>query len=191
MPNIKLDREEAEAGDLPDLCMQCGETAPERVTRNFSWTPPTAAFMGGLIGIMIAAAFTKRMKAQVPLCEQHKNHWSWRNLVTLVGLLVPAAPLVGGILLVATESAQDLPGLTAGLFIAALVLFIVWLIVIAVLNSTAIRVVEMTDQSVTLAGVHQAFVDELYRRDEEEDEDDYEDDRPRRRRPPPGSFRDR
>jgi hypothetical protein len=121
------------------------------------------------------------MRVEAPFCEEHKNHWSWRTLVTLTSLLVPAVPLLGGILLAVTLDENQLSGLKIGLFVAAGVLFVAWLIVAVVLSSTAIRVVEITDESITLAGVHQAFVDELYRRDEEEEEEEYEERRRRRR----------
>ena len=130
MADVRLDFDDLNADDLPDLCMKCGQPATTRVGKTFSWTPPWARFMGGLM----AMAFMKRRSVNVPLCEEHKNHWMWRHLVTWLGL--------GGVLLVfllaavAGSAAEEL-GVVVVLLGVAVAL--AWLITVIVIWVTAIN----------------------------------------------------
>jgi hypothetical protein len=93
-------------------------------------------------------------------------------------------------------------------------LLVIWLVLVAVLQSTAVRPKEIGDRYIILTGVAPRFIDALddpqYFPDREEDDypedrpperrrppplpaesDYYEEDRPRRRPPPPDAFEDR
>jgi hypothetical protein len=149
MADVRLDFDDLNADDLPDLCMKCGQPATTRVGKTFSWTPPWARFMGGLM----AMAFMKRRSVNVPLCEEHKNHWMWRHLVTWLGL--------GGVLLVfllaavAGSAAEEL-GVVVVLLGVAVAL--AWLITVIVIWVTAINTNEITDYTITLRNVSSDWV---------------------------------
>ena len=84
----------------------------------------------------------------------HKNHWTWRILVALCGLLVPVLLLAGGIALATSDGDANVYG---PVFLVAPLSLVVWLIVVAVVFSTAIAVTEITDRSITLKGVGSDF----------------------------------
>src|SRR5262245_60095643 len=91
MATLHLESYDGEVGDLPDLCMQCGAPSAVRKNKRFSWFPPWVwilLFVCGLVPFAIVAlVMTKRRTVNVPLCEAHKNHWLWRQLVVVGGLL--------------------------------------------------------------------------------------------------------
>jgi hypothetical protein len=175
----------------------CGEPADIRKTRKFSWHSPLA-YLGLLAGVLpfiiIALVLTKRMVVKVPLCQIHKNHWTWRSLVVL-GSLFAIAMLGIGTFIYQTD--QPPGNDSTWLCLGWVLLLIVWLVAAAIIQGTAIRPTEITDRSIRLTKIHPAFIDALERdRDEDRDErrsrrkkynderDDYDDeldDRPRRR----------
>src|SRR4051794_36566346 len=103
MPSVRLDRYEAENGEMPQVCMRCGEPATTVTARTFSWYPSWVMilfFCGLLPYILVAWLTTKRMLVRLPLCDQHENHWRWRSQVTWGGLallvLLGVAAVVAG-----------------------------------------------------------------------------------------------
>jgi len=74
MGDVRLDFYDLDADALPDVCMKCGAAAAARPVKQFAWIPYWARFTPWFIRI----AFTKRRRVPIPLCEQHKNHWTIR-----------------------------------------------------------------------------------------------------------------
>jgi magnesium-transporting ATPase (P-type) len=179
VPTLRLGRYEVEEFDPPNVCMKCGAPSRVVVRKTFSWYPPWIAItilVALLVYIILVAVLTKRMTVPVPLCDKHKGHWTKRMLITLLGLLVILAFV--GIAIAASTSEGDLAdmaGLFWGLVVVAL---LAWLILIVVLQQTAIRPTEITDRSITLTGVGRGYIEAL----REERGDSYDDDRPRSRR---------
>jgi hypothetical protein len=152
MADVRLDFEDLNADELPDLCMKCGAPATVRKSKTFSWIPPWARFMGGLI----ALAFQKRRSVNVPLCEEHKNHWAWRHMVTWFGLLAILLVFFGGVAVMATgRTGEEIGGI---IMLLAGLLFIAWVITIAIVWYTAINPNEITDYTITLRGIHPEWV---------------------------------
>jgi hypothetical protein len=188
MATIRLGRYELEEYDLPKVCLRCGARATHYKSKNFSWYPPWAFLVLGVLGALI---FTKRATMPVPLCDKHKWHWGGRTALILLSLLALVVLLFGAI---AIASAKE--ELAPFVYLPLFVLFLAWLVFILVLSATTIRPTEITDKSITLRGVSDKFVEamEEVRRgedDEEEDDrprrrtrDDDEDDRPRAKRRP-------
>jgi hypothetical protein len=181
-----------ETDDLPPVCAQCGEPASDRITKVFSWHPPWIAvtiLAGLLIYIILAMVLTKRMTVRVPFCGLHRNHWSKRNLI--IGLSAAGIAALGILSFVLVLSR---PGNNDELFgfvcLGSALVFLVWVIFVAVLQSTSIRPTEITDRTITLRNVSDAFADAVedadfkprrrLRRYDDDDRDDY------RRRPRPG-----
>jgi hypothetical protein len=153
MADARLDFEDLDYDELPDLCMKCAAPAATRIGKTFSWTPPWARFMGGIM----AMAFMKRRRVSVPLCEQHKNHWSWRHMISWI-------PLGGlGILLavgavIAINGGRTLEAVGGAIAACAGACALVWLIVALVIWTTAIQPSEITDYTITLRGIHPDWV---------------------------------
>jgi hypothetical protein len=158
--DVRLESYAGEVLEFPDVCMQCGAPSTVRKRKNFSWFPPWTylpLFCGGLpVFLIVALIMTKRRTVAAPLCEEHKNHWLWRQLL-VVGSLVG---VIGVCFLAAILNDDQGNDPLSGLLCAgSLILLVIWVILAAIVQSTAIRVKEITDSSITLAGVAPAFVE--------------------------------
>ena len=157
MADVRLDFYDLDADALPDVCMKCGAAAAARPVKQFSWMPYWARFVPPIIGVW----FVKRRRVPVPLCEQHKNHWTIRYLVGIGGLLCVLGLLIlGGVLF--ASNVDDDPGgpltLLGGAFLGiGGILFIAWLIALIALAATQIGVAEITDDTILLKNVHDDF----------------------------------
>jgi hypothetical protein len=177
--NVSLGRYEIEEYDPPDACMKCGAPNTVVVNRTFAWTPPwviITILAGLLIYVILALILTKRMSVRIPLCPEHKGHWTKRVLINLLCFLGILGFL--GLAIAASSSDDVSSAIATACWIVVLVGFVAWLILAIVLQYTAIRPTEITDRSITLTGVSPGYVEAL----REERGDDYDDDRPRRRR---------
>ncbi|OWK37548.1 hypothetical protein [Fimbriiglobus ruber] len=71
------------AGELPPVCMTCGDRAETVVWQKFRWNPSWAA--GGLLTLIIATLFFTRSRVvPVPLCDRHGGHLYYGKLATLL-----------------------------------------------------------------------------------------------------------
>jgi hypothetical protein len=212
MPQIRLDLEEVEEG-LPPVCMRCGASAAVFKDKVFAWTPQWIGLTAPVLPlcIVLAIVLRKRVKVSVPLCRRHQNHWGWRIWFILASAGVLGLVCAAGIGLLVALHPDDNDPAFALVCLGGAVLFLAWLITAAILQSTTIRPLDVTEYGITLASVSQPFVRAVYdARDEEDDEDDddeedeEDDPGPRRRparpdrvydphagrrRPPPGSYR--
>jgi hypothetical protein len=107
-----------------------------------------------------ADASMRRMKVAVPLCDAHETHFWWRRefmvLSCMLTVFVGGGALILAAVLVGTTLHEDPSGLLCG---GGSVLFALLMIPCVVLVSTAIRATEVTDSSITLAGVSPKFVE--------------------------------
>lgn len=153
MADVRLDFYDLDADALPDVCMKCGAASTVRPVRNFSWTPYWARFMPPIIAVW----FIKRRRVPVPLCEQHKNHWSMRYLIGIGGIVLAALLFVVGIVMAASDDGG--PGQVLGMLLMAVggVVFVAWLIAMIVLGVSGIGVTEITDDAIVLRNVSPNF----------------------------------
>ncbi|HZT82627.1 MAG TPA: hypothetical protein VFA26_20530 [Gemmataceae bacterium] len=190
MAQVKLSKYEVDRDLLPDICMKCGEPAAVRKKKQFAWYPPWIAILilGGLLPFAIVATImTKRMKVNMPFCEQHRNYWLVRNLYGLIGLGIFLILGVAGFALAMALDIHRQGGGESAFGLICLgwgVLFLAWLVSLVIVQSGNIKPKEITDNTITLVKVHEYFADALdedRRRDDElAREDDY--DRPARPR---------
>lgn len=169
--------------------MKCGTETSHRVTRTFNWVPPwigITILAGLLIYFILAAVLRKTYTVAVPLCEDHKRHWTNRTVLTLVSLVVLVLGSIGlGVLAGNLGPAAD----DVGPVIVFVIIggFVAWLVLVIVANSTAIRPEEITDDGIRLTGVCMEFSD-AYREMEDREREarrearDHWDDRPRPKR---------
>src|SRR2546430_1579527 len=68
--------------DLPMLCMKCGSPAAHRRRKTFRRARP--GLLKVFVSPILAWYFGNRKTCHVPLCENHKNHFSWRTAVLVV-----------------------------------------------------------------------------------------------------------
>src|SRR5262249_13477137 len=160
--------------------MRCGAPADSRKSRTFSWFPPIA-YIGLLAGLLpfviIALVLTKRMAVSVPLCHEHRGHWSSRTTITVVSLL--ALLLMGvGFLVYSGNQPAGQGDLTDVFCLGWVTGLVAWVILVAILQAGSIRATEITERTVKLTGVNDGFIAAL----EEDRERDRDDGRERRRR---------
>jgi len=183
---VRLTRREARDGRLPRVCLVCGARASGCKSKVMSWHPPWVYILllaGVLPFPIVALVMQKRMRVEAPLCRRHQNHWLVRTL-TIVLSLVGGIVIGCGLLMFASQRAgrADNTGLIC---IGIALLGGLWLLLVAILSLTAVRPQEITDDSITLTGVSDEFIDAMEEFDEDEIDDEDDDDRPRRRRRPP------
>ena len=143
--NCELDLEQAKKGDLPRVCIRCGEAAAL-----FAHTRLDYHF--------------KRVVLRLPLCSRHEDHWRWRGRAwagILIGSLMLALSIAG---VVATVS-LDFRGVATLLLmmivisaeIVAAVTFFGSAILYAVLSLSGIRIKRLGARTVTLTRVAPEF----------------------------------
>lgn len=156
-----LTRQQIEHDALPPVCMLCGQPAGFRVDKSFSHTPAWVGWLywaGFFPGLIAEHFFTKEMRVSCPFCARHRNHWRrlyWvAGLGWLIGPLVGAGPgFAAGLTLGSLAEAAPYIALAIGAGIG----FLVWLAALIYLASTRIDASKVTDNEITLQGVHDSF----------------------------------
>ncbi|QEL14429.1 hypothetical protein [Limnoglobus roseus] len=185
MPNLRLPRAHCDRDDLPSICAKCGREETTLVSRTFTWCPSWVfifIIFGGLLPLLIVYFIArKRMRVNVPLCDEHAGGWKRAALFGWTSVLGCVALLIVG--LTVADQVGPIVAMVGG------VGFVVCLIALAVWNMFLIRPTKITKEDITLAGVCQEFADEAKelrsRYDDDDDRrdayGDYDDDRPQRR----------
>jgi hypothetical protein len=169
MAHIRLHVDQAN-GHLPMVCMRCGAAATVVKTRKMSWYPRwiLALILFGAPGlvIMLVLALTLRKSArlQAPLCEDHQGHWTTRLIINWIAGILAIGLSVGGFVgfIMLDSMRPQMAGadvLEPLLCVGSAVVFLAWLILVAVLYNTSIRPDEITGTHILLNGVSEAFVD--------------------------------
>ena len=205
MPKVYLQGRCSKPTDQPDVCARCGAETTNRVKKTFSWYPPwiiVTFFIGGLpLYLILAIVLRKTYTVAVPLCAEHKGHWTKRLLLNLLGVFgLLGGGIALGVLFFALGDSDPANRETyAGVGVLTIIGGILACLVLVVITSTtAIRTTEITDRGIRLAGVGKEFVAAYEEQEDEEREarrgamdrwddrksrrrEDDEDDRPRRR----------
>jgi hypothetical protein len=167
MPRIRLQLSEVRAGALPPVCLVCGRPATSYISKSFSWRPPSAIVLSFLIMCVclpVALALyifsrsqMKRMTVHVPLCDRHRNYWAWRAF----GTVVPGLVLTGMAIAFAVFNQIKLVPevLYFPVFLAIIVMFMIWLALVWFLNKKGVRAEEITDDEIILHSVSLEFHD--------------------------------
>lgn len=162
MATLQMGRRPMEDEDLPELCMRCGAPAEAHREKTFSWYPQwvIVLLLAGLLPfVIVALVLTKKKRVRVPFCRAHAHHWSGRTAVTLLSFLGLVGLAIGGVVLANVAGGPNGFDEYGGFVCAgSAVALVVWLIAVAVLQQTAIRPTEITDNSITLTNVSREFV---------------------------------
>lgn len=176
MASIVLGRYEAEEGNLPDVCMSCGEPAMERKRRRFVSHPFWIYFLlplGWLPYVIVAAVLTVRVKCYTFFCDRHKNHWRVRSFIIWGSFLAIVVLILGSffaVALVGEKAGKSFFDNVMGfLCIGSLVLMFAWLISIPIVQLFAIHTSNVTERRVTLERVSPVFVDAVRKHREKQE----------------------
>jgi phosphoglycerol transferase MdoB-like AlkP superfamily enzyme len=163
-------KRELERGELPSVCMGCGEPASLIKNKRFSWGPGWvmallivgAVCVGPLfwVAFILIPFFLKRMLVPVPLCERHRNHWLPLQILLFGGIAVVAVLLCLTITLIVIYSGARSPRWELVLWsgYGTIGFLVAMIFPAAVLQTRVIRPIEITDQRITLANVAKDFV---------------------------------
>jgi hypothetical protein len=166
MASIQLSRDEAEEGDLPDVCMCCGEPATVRKRYRFTAHPPWIYVLlpfGYVPYVIVAAVLTEHVRCYTLFCPRHKNHWRrrtliiWGAFVAMLALIAGSFALVGALSDQLSKATQNI--LFGSLCVGSVVLVLSWLISIPIIQVTAIHPANVSECWLTLKGVSPAFAD--------------------------------
>ncbi len=180
MARVRLSRDEVD--ELPPVCLRCGAPTTLVRERTFTWHPSWIDWLiiGGLIlfwpllvvGIVLVAVMTKRMRVAVPLCEAHRGYWQrrawfiWGGLAVVAPLAIGTVAFLFSVIQAEDPDRQAVAGWTCA---GAGLIGLVWLIAVAFLQRSVIAPAEITDDEITLSQVSPAFKEALERRRGEED----------------------
>ncbi len=159
MADIRLDLPSEAPPSLPDVCLQCGVPATGRQVRTFSWSPWWTGVLVVLCSPLIFAAvgliLMKRRRLEVPLCEQHRDWWRWRQHLLMGSLIFNMVG--GGVFMLCLDA---FPSRDEGLFFSLAgiaVGLLVWLAAVFSLRVASPRPGKITTTSVKLWGVAEQF----------------------------------
>jgi hypothetical protein len=154
MAHVRLYLHDLETDAFPDLCMRCASPATRHIFNTFIWLPwlPSWKVRAGMPPLMM------RQTMIVPLCEKHQSHWGqppWLMYGMLPGIALLFAIGVAPILAAPLEAGSMW---SLAFMASAAILFIVWSITALVLTFLTIRVIEITDSTITFRGVHPDWI---------------------------------
>lgn len=109
-----------------------------------------------LVFLIVAAVTRKTMRAAVPMCDEHRNHWLFRTLGIVGGLLLIIVGIVGLAVAVTGPGSNPDVGLILGL--SAVGAFFLWIVAAIIASVTAIRPTLIDDRGMRLTGVSEGFV---------------------------------
>jgi hypothetical protein len=124
-----------------------------------------------IVVLIVALILTKRMSVRLPVCDRHEGYWRRRTLfytLPTVAILLLAAGAFAYAVSRPPGVQDDLTGWLCG---GSLVVLVLWVIVAAIVQAAGIRATEITDRTMTLAGLDAEFVAAV-REDRARDEDE-------------------
>lgn len=167
MAVVRLGRHEAEKGALPPVCMRCGAPATLTKAKRFRWYPSWVNILilvGLLPYIIVAAIMTKRMRVAAPLCDAHRHHGLWNDvLVPCLLAAVFIVPCGGGFFINTVFKIKGGESLGLVIVFSLLLGLVAWIITAVVVGARTIRPEEIADRSITLKGVSEVFVAAIHR----------------------------
>jgi hypothetical protein len=168
MTRVRVRLDDAGDGNLPHVCMYCGEETDETTLKTLQWQPPWlgVVLLIGLLGcivpaivvyIVVGLIFTKKAVVQAPLCDEHQGHWTNRTLL-VVGSFLAFAVLAALVNYVVYSVARPGSNLTPIAMIITLGLFVAWIVIAVKAQSSTIQAEEITDREIVIKGVCKEFV---------------------------------
>lgn len=173
--SVTITQQELDAGILPELCMLCGQSTNNRITRSIQYQPNWAQamtvgglIMGGIPGIIIAIMTTAEKKVACPICHRHQNHWSRLTVLAGVGWLLPillgALGFLSGYLPVSYSSSSTLLYAVIGLITGSVIGLTAYLIPVVSQSCQLIKCEQSGKDSLTFDRVSSEFASEVRRR---------------------------
>lgn len=170
MAAVELSRDESRKGDLPHVCIVCGQAAGFRC-RRFLSRNPWWVYLGipfGLLPFFVLALIARQRRLVVaPVCELHRYHWLWRDVVSY-GWLVLSVLLFAVALMIFSEAilfrgksihSDDVAFVSFLLLLAGYLGLLAWPFVALALRQSGVHLAGTTPRTTTLSDVPVEFVE--------------------------------
>lgn len=157
MTTVTLSRHECASDLLPKVCAACGAPAAGNLPMYFSWSPRWANWL-----VVVWFFVMKTMPVRMPFCAYHRRRQRLR-IIQLVVLFFAIIAIIASVALsylvfaLGPEEAVDPVAAVSGLGLSV-VLFGAWIVIVIVISHRDIQATYITDRSLTLDRVHEAFV---------------------------------
>lgn len=158
MAKVLLEKYDCTDGNFPEVCLKCGRPAGHLVKTTLAWMPPwvyLTILIHFLLFLIVASIMRKTVKARLPMCHEHRNHWFWRPVIIVGSIPVIVAGLVG--LGLAARSMPGNQGETL-LLVSIFGSILLWIAAAVALSLTAIRATKIDERGIRLTGVSEEFV---------------------------------
>jgi hypothetical protein len=210
MPKLWLAQHECNRAEkLPEICIVCGADADDYMRKKFSWVPGWTNFLllfGVLPAAILQAIVRQSLTVHVPVCREHRSHWSKRELFIWIAALVIIALGIIGVVVYSMQFNNGKPPPPESISIG-LVVIVALCSPLVVISQLGVSVVRIDRDEVQFKNVDPDFADAVReqrkarrkrdryddedeprsrhrrrREEDDDDEDDYADDVPRSRR---------
>ena len=163
MATVRLTLREVERSSLPDVCSLTGEPTEERSLISFRWTPVWVYLIGilcggGVLFFVLFMVLTKRMNVNLPIHAEKKRALFIPKIAMIVGVLAGFLTLIAA---GATSEAVNSNAVTGSLLGVGVLLILAAIIVGRVMLSKVVHATAITDDAITLGGVHENFAEAL------------------------------
>jgi len=163
MAKVWLHAHDCDTGNFPDVCLQCGAPATTRVGKFFRSMSPWVYLtpLVPVLAFLLVAGLMRRPKlAAVPMCRDHRYHWTIQFVAIWGSLMLLGAGL--GALVVVEEvwrwRSKDLLEITPPLGILLGFSILMWSILAIALTRVGIRATKITAEGMELVGVCEEFI---------------------------------
>jgi hypothetical protein len=165
MARVHLDAIDNTEEDSPSVCMRCGQPATVKPLKTFHWSPesPYVVTLARLLPLILIGLMKLRQRSvRTPFCDRHADYWDFRARFIWGGLVVVI--MVVAAIGLSAPAASPAPGWLMAIWAVAGLATFVWVFGAGLLQNSSISVIEITDDRITLAGVHPDFAAAIYQR---------------------------
>src|SRR5262249_14098460 len=119
------------------------------------WISVFLCFPLALVFLVVGITNTLRVTVECPVCSRHRGYWTWRGFwlsAPLLGLTVVVLSV--GVLIVIRVVDDEAFGY---LFAGSAAVLVAWIALATILRQSGVRVVQITEDDITLEGVDPTF----------------------------------
>lgn len=160
MAKVWINRRDWDDGDLPDVCICCGQPTTERKQRTFYWTPGWVYLMlliNLIVFLVVALATRQSWRAAIPVCRDHRSYWFWRTALMWLSFLgVFALSIFAGVASATLGRGDEDEAFGIGL-LTFLGSMLAWIILVIVISTNMVRAAKIETRAVHLISVAPAF----------------------------------
>jgi serine/threonine protein kinase len=170
--HVTLPLKQLDSESMPDVCIVCGKVSRRRASHEFEHCSEAAGWVIVIlmvlffpVGILAAIMLTRKVRASLPVCGRHRNHWSRMAWFAGLGwLLIPLGVLLAFWTIGFAPSSRLNEGPQIGIFVSTIVAGIAaYVVPLIYLASTRVTADHISDKTITLKRVSVGFAREAMR----------------------------